>query len=353
MGGTSLQYRTFVVLLVIVTLAFFWVISPYFAAILWGAALAISFMPIHKRIANRMPNHRSLSAIISLLICLVSVVVPIFLLMGALFKEGVSLYKKIDAGHWNAAEVLSQAIDALPPSLHAGLDYFGISNLLELKEHFSSAALQGSKYLAGQAVFIGQNTFQFLIGLAIMLYLLFFLFRDGTRLAERIHFVIPLDPHHKDLLILKFVTVVRATIKGNVVIAALQGLLGGIMLWILGIENSLLWGVLMAFLSLLPAVGASLVWLPVAIYFLATGAIWSGVILLAFGALVISMIDNILRPVLVGKDTQMPDYMVLISTLGGLAVFGLNGFVVGPLVAALFMSVWDLFPEAIRSIRSE
>ena len=123
----------------------------------------------------------------------------------------------------------------------------------------------------------------------------------------------------------------------------MQGALGGAIFWILGIQGPLLWGVLMAFLSLLPAIGAALIWAPVAIYFLVTGEIWNGIILTAFGVLVIGMIDNILRPILVGKDTQMPDYVVLISTLGGMALFGLNGFIIGPVIAAMFIAAWDLF----------
>ncbi len=121
----------------------------------------------------------------------------------------------------------------------------------------------------------------------------------------------------------------RATVKGNVVVAATQGAIGGLALWALGVQGPLLWGVLMAFLSLLPAVGAALVWAPVAIWFLATGAIAKGVILIVIGVLVIGLVDNILRPLLVGKDTQMPDYIVLMSTLGGMAIFGINGFVIG------------------------
>ncbi|WP_153605999.1 AI-2E family transporter, partial [Pseudomonas aeruginosa] len=109
------------------------------------------------------------------------------------------------------------------------------------------------------------------------------------------------------------------------------------------IEGALLWGTLMAFLSLLPAIGAALIWAPVAAYFLLTGAIWQGVVLILFCVVVIGLVDNILRPILVGKDTKMPDYVVLISTLGGMALFGLNGFVIGPLIAALFMASWDLF----------
>jgi predicted PurR-regulated permease PerM len=145
--------------------------------------------------------------------------------------------------------------------------------------------------------------------------------------------------------------VVRATVKGNLLVAITQGALGGLIFWILGIPTVLPWAVLMAFLSLLPAVGAGLVWAPVAVYFLLSGAIWQGVVLTLFGVFVIGLVDNFLRPILVGKDTKMPDYLVLVSTLGGLAVFGLNGFVIGPLIAALFISCWALFVESQPKVK--
>lgn len=122
-------------------------------------------------------------------------------------------------------------------------------------------------------------------------------------------------------------------------------MLGGLIFWFLEIPSPLLWAVLMALLSLLPAVGAAIVWGPVALYFLLSGAIWQGVLLGLYGVFVIGLVDNVLRPILVGKDTRMPDYLILISTLGGLAIFGLNGFVIGPLIAALFISSWDLFVD--------
>jgi predicted PurR-regulated permease PerM len=122
-----------------------------------------------------------------------------------------------------------------------------------------------------------------------------------------------------------------------------QGLLGGLAFWFLGVRGALLWAVLMAFLSLLPAVGAGLVWLPVALYFLFTGAVWQGLALIAYGVLVIGLVDNLLRPILVGKDTQMPDYVVMITTVGGMAAFGINGFVIGPVIAAMFIAVWDIY----------
>jgi predicted PurR-regulated permease PerM len=147
-------------------------------------------------------------------------------------------------------------------------------------------------------------------------------------------------------LLNQFATVVRATVKGNVVIALVQGFLGGLAFWVLDIRGALLWGSLMALLSLLPAIGAALVWAPVAIYLLATGSIFSAIGLTAWSVLVIGVVDNVLRPVLVGKETRMPDYLVLIATLGGLAAFGLNGFVIGPVIAAMFLATWDIFAQA-------
>jgi predicted PurR-regulated permease PerM len=133
-------------------------------------------------------------------------------------------------------------------------------------------------------------------------------------------------------------------------VALVQGALGGLIFWFLGIHAALLWAVVMAVLSLLPVVGTALVWLPVAIYFLVTGARWQSLVLIAYGVLVIGLVDNLLRPILVGKDAKMPDYVVLVSTLGGIEVFGFNGFVIGPVIAAMFMAAWDIF-AASRSVR--
>ena len=173
-----------------------------------------------------------------------------------------------------------------------------------------------------------------------MLYLLFFLLRDEDALSKRIRDAIPLHTEQQRAFLLKFTTVIRATVKGDMLVALLQGTLGGLIFWFLGISAPLLWAVVMAFFSLLPAIGAGLIWIPVAVYLLASGAIWQGVFLIAFGALIIGLADNFLRPILVGKDTKMPDYVVLISTLGGIATFGLNGFVIGPVIAAMFIAAW-------------
>ena len=154
---------------------------------------------------------------------------------------------------------------------------------------------------------------------------------------------IPLAPVQRRELFAKFGTVIRAAVKGSLVVAAILGLLGGIAFWVLGVKWALLCGVLMAFLSLPPAVGAALLWLPVAIYFFVTGAVWQGIALAAYGVFVTGLVDNVLRPMLVGMDTRLPDYLVMITTLGGIAVFGINGLVLGPAIAAMFIAVWHIY----------
>lgn len=349
MNTSNLFLRSFILLLVLVSLAFFWILLPFYGAIFWGATLAVIFAPVNRRLLARFHGRRNLAAFVTLLLIILIVIIPLSLISASLIQEGVTIYKRINSGELNLGMYFSQVFEALPPFVHDTMTRFGLNDMFSVREKLSAGALEGSKFIASQAVNVGQNTFGFLIGMAVMLYLLFFLLRDGAKLAAKSRQVIPLSHEHQQHLTRKFTTVVRATVKGNIAVAAIQGALGGLIFWMLGIQGALLWAVIMAILSLLPAVGASLIWGPVAIYFIATGAIWEGIILTLFGILVIGLIDNLLRPVLVGKDTKLPDYVILISTLGGLSVFGLNGFVIGPLIAALFIACWDLLPSAVRT----
>lgn len=340
-----LYKRSFILLLIAVTLEFAWVLSEYSLAIFWGVAFAIVFSPLHKRIVARMPNKPTLAAILTLLLSLFVVILPMVLISLSLVKETAAIYERINSGNISAGGYVQQIFNALPSWMTPWMEKLHLGTLDELQAKLSNLALQASKVAASKAVGLGQNTLGFIVGFGVMLYLMFFLLRDGKPLMERIWRATPLAIEHKRELAAKFTTVIRATVKGNLAVAAAQGALGGLIFWILGIQGAILWAVVMAFLSLLPAVGAGLVWGPVAIYFLATGDTTNGLVLAAYGVLVIGLVDNVLRPLLVGKDTKMPDYIVLISTLGGMAAFGLTGFVLGPAIAALFMAAWDMFAE--------
>ncbi|NKQ12490.1 AI-2E family transporter [Pseudomonas sp. SST3] len=346
MVNATLEQKVFLALLLVVSIAFGWILFPYYGAVFWAVILAIIFAPLQSRLSPHLGNRRNLTALVTLLVCLVVAVLPVILITGLLVQEGSSLYKQIESGELDIDSFVGDARELLPASFQLQLQRFGLGDVDQIRERLASGALEGSQFLATKAFSFGQGTFQFLVSFFVMLYLLFFLIRDGRELVVLIRRALPLSDNQKRRLFSKFTRVVRATVKGNIVVAATQGVLGGVIFAILGIPAALLWGVLMAFLSLLPAIGAGLIWTPVAIYFLMNGMIIQSVILTLYGILVIGLVDNILRPVLVGKDTKMPDYLVLISTLGGLALFGLNGFVIGPLIAALFMSSWGLFTTA-------
>ena len=338
-----LHKRAFILLLIAVTAGFGLVLEEYAVAIFWGVVFAIVFAPLHRKLLMRMPNKPTLAALATLLISLVMVILPLSLIGLSLIKETSAIYDQVSSGNLSAGSYVEQVFNALPSWLTPWMEKLHLGTLEEIQAKLSNIALQASKLAATKAVGLGQNTLGFVVGFGVMLYLIFFLLRDGKELVARIWAATPLAPEHKRELATKFITVIRATVKGNLAVAAAQGALGGLIFWILGIQGAVLWAVVMAFLSLLPAVGAGLVWGPVAIYFLATGAITKGLILAAYGVLVIGLVDNVLRPLLVGKDTKMPDYVVLISTLGGMALFGLSGFVLGPAIAALFMAAWELF----------
>ncbi|MFI8394274.1 AI-2E family transporter [Pseudomonas sp. NPDC078863] len=345
MNEKSLQFKSLTVLLVLVTVAFIWILLPFYGAVFWAVILGILFAPVQRKLQLKFGWPRNVTSLCTLSLCLVMAILPVIIVSILLVQEGATVYKNIESGELDIAAYLAQFKHSLPPYFQHLLDRFGMGELDSLREKIVKTAMQGSQVLATQAFSFGQGTFEFVVSFFIMLYLLFFFLRDGPELARKMRTAVPLEETHKRRLQLKFNRVVRATVKGNVVVAVTQGALGGAIFWFLDIPSALLWAVLMAFLSLLPAVGAGIVWAPVAIYFLLSGMIWQGVVLGLFGVFVIGLVDNVLRPILVGKDTKMPDYLILVSTLGGLAVFGLNGFVIGPLIAALFLSSWALFVE--------
>jgi predicted PurR-regulated permease PerM len=345
MNEETLKDRSLTILLALVSIAFIWILLPFYGAVFWAVILGILFAPLQRRLQLKFGWQRNLTSMLTLSICLLIAILPVIVLSIFLVQEGTAVYKSIESGELDIAGYVSQFKHSLPPYFQHLLDRFGIGELNGLREKIIKSAMSGNEFVATQMFSFGQGTFEFIISFFIMLYLLFFFLRDGAELARKVRMAVPLEENQKRRLQLKFNRVVRATVKGNLVVAITQGALGGLMFWFLDIPSALIWAVLMAFLSLLPAVGAGIIWAPVAAFFLFTGAMWQGVTLALFGVFVIGLVDNVLRPILVGKDTKMPDYMILISTLGGLAIFGLNGFVIGPLIAALFMSSWDIFIE--------
>ena len=343
--------RVFLGFLAVATLAMAWIASPFYGAILWALVAVILFAPVMDRIARRMPKRKNSAAALTLLMIIAVVIIPTISVSSLLIDEALGTYAKIQSRQIDFGKLFADLQNGIPAPVTALLDRFGFGDFAAIQQKFSSVITSGLRLAAAQAVDVGQGAFGFAMGMGIMLYLTFFLLRDGRQLTRTISQAVPLHADKKAALFNKFTTVIRATIKGSIIVAIVQGLLGGLIFWFLGINAALLWGVVMGFLSLVPAIGTGLIWLPVAIYLLATGSIWQGVTLVLCGVFVISMVDNVLRPILVGADTRMPDYIVLISTLGGIGVMGINGFIVGPVIAAMFIAAWEIFADARASAR--
>lgn len=331
----------FLVLLVGVTALFLRMLFPFFDVIFWAAAIGILFHPLYTAIADTWKTGRVLSALITILICLFLLILPFSYVLYKCLREASLLYEKILSNQDAFVNYVDRLRDGYPFVeewlQRAGYDIGRIKSLL------TGTALAASRFLAQHTLTLGENTLGFLTNLALVLYIAFFLLMDGAKIHALLIKALPFGDHRERLLFKKFVEVTRATVKGSLLVAAAQGALGGLIFWLLDIHAAILWGVVMAVLALIPVVGAALVWGPVALYLLLTGDYWAGGVLLAYGSGVIGLADNILRPLLVGRDTKLPDFLVLLSTLGGFVFFGMDGFVTGPILAALFMTVWQIF----------
>lgn len=336
----------FIIVIACVTLALGWIIMPFFGAILWGIVAAILFDPLYVKLRGIMPSHRNGAAGLTLLAIVATVVVPAIIVGILLVQEITNFYNMVRDGQIDFAAMFQHFRELLPRGLVRQLNHYGLMNFEGMRDKLVTGLTSSFQTIASQALSIGQGAFGFFVTTGVALYLAFFLLRDGHKIAARIDGAVPLPQQIRAELAGKIIAVTRATINGSVVVAIVQGLIGGIIFALLDIPGALIWGVVMAFFSLLPAIGTGLVWVPVAVYLLVSGQIWQGVVLVGCGVFIIGLVDNVLRPILVGRGTRIPDYMVLISTLGGLEIFGFNGIIIGPMIAAVFLSVWEIFAEA-------
>lgn len=341
MTSSRLQHVFFLGLLVLTTLAFFGLILDFWLPIFWAIVLATIFHPLYGRCKRFFGGQSALASVTTIAIILFLVILPLTLVGMAVASELSGIYQRIAAGDLDPQAVIGW-LERNVPIATDFLSQFGLS-LDQVREHLSSTAVTTSQYLATEAVSLGQNALRMVVLTFLMLYLLFFFLRDGQALLNTIVRAVPIGDERERRLLNKFAEVARATLKGTLVIGLVQGGIGGVLFWLLGIDAAVLWGVVMALLSLLPAIGAALIWIPAAGILMATGELGKGIVLLVGGTVLIGLADNILRPILVGRDTQMPDYLILVTTLGGLTLVGLSGVVLGPIIGALFLAVWDMF----------
>ena len=344
-NSAGAEQRWLILFLALVTLALLYVAAPFASALMWAVVAAIMFQPMYLWMLRKVGGRENRAAILTLLVITVAIVIPALAIGSAVVDQLIQIYAGFQQQQVGAAGYFNQLHDSLPARLQAILDRSGYGEFAVLQARIAEFLSQSVGLFARHAINVGGNAVAFVLSFAVGLYVTYFLLRDGRRIGPATRDALPLNRDVAHDLTTRFVAIVRATIKGSVVVGLVQGALGAITFWIVGIPSALLLGVLMAILSLLPAVGPAIVWVPVAAFLLLTGSIWQGIVVIVSGALVIGLADNLLRPILVGRDTGIPDWLILITTLGGIASFGFSGIVLGPLVAGLFLASWSIFRD--------
>ncbi|OIO18581.1 MAG: hypothetical protein COY69_03175 [Candidatus Magasanikbacteria bacterium CG_4_10_14_0_8_um_filter_32_14] len=323
-------------LIIILSLSVIYILKPFVYPIFWAGVIAIIFSPFYNRFLKFFKSNGA-SAFASVLSVFFLIFIPLTILSIMLVGKSIALYD----------DVSKTSLFQNPEQVSTWLQKTPLAPYLEsIKQDWTTYATQATKWVSSvlfnSIKSITQNSISFVLTLFIMFYTLYYFFKDGQKLLDWFKKISPLGSDYEVKLYSRFTSTVRATLKSTLIIGGIQGTLSGMLFWVTGIKGAFVWGVIMVLIAIIPAVGTSIVLIPAAIIMLAFGNIWQAIVLL-IGALLISVIDNFLRPPLIGKDTQMHPLLVFFSTIGGLLMFGISGFVIGPVLAALYLSVMVIY----------
>ena len=334
----------FFVILGLTALLFLYLLKPFFFPIFWAAVIAGIFRPLYARINGRL-NRPSLSTAVMLCIIALVLFLPALVVGTLVFRESVQLYETLKPDAQNIDRSFRQFIDALADTAFAALLQADRAFLIEKTAEVVRVI---TNYIFVHLKELTQNTLGMIVKFAIMLYALFFFIRDGDKFLRRVVRLSNLGMGRESFLYERFLVTARSTLKVTLIIGGIQGTLGWLVFVATGVEGALIWGLLMILAAIIPLIGCSIIWAPAGILMLLAGRVWEGIVILAAGVFVISLVDNLLRPVLIGRDVAMHPLLIFLSTLGGIILFGFSGFVIGPIITALFLSILDMYEEFYR-----
>lgn len=344
MNFSRFKVITFFGILILVSVVFLFLLKPFLYPILWAAIIAGMFYPVYTKINTRI-KRTNLSSLATILIVFIIMIVPLFFVGRLVAKETNDLFKKLNDNRETIISITQQIFERIKDNpLTRG---FNINEQV-IREKIYETTTKLTEKLVPALSNLTQGSLIFFGMFIIMFYTLFFFLKDGEKLLRRLAHLSPLGEQHEEMMYKKFTSTSRAVLKGTLIVGAVQGFITGVLFYIVGIEGALIWGVITTVLSIIPGFGSYIIWLPAAIIMLILGNLWQAIVIAAIGGGVISTIDNFLRPILVGKDTQMHPLLILFSTLGGLVVFGISGFIIGPIITALFLSLWEMYEQYYR-----
>lgn len=327
------------------------ILSPFLSSIIWAILLAMIFYPLFQKLQRLLKKKEFLSALIMTLLVLIVIVLPFSLLMVSLASEVVDGYHQMEemikTGQLQAYLERMKEIPMLTWILARLGQYIDLSQMDPLPLLLKNLQ-KISTFIFNQTATLLRGFSTFIAGFFFTLLSLYYLFKDGSRFFNRLKEIIPLSSKEKDLLIQRFKDMIYATIYGGILIAIIQGLLGGLSFWVLGLPSPIMWGTAMALLSFIPIGGTALIWAPAGILLLIGGAVLKGLLLLGLGVFVISMVDNFLRPFFISARTNIHPLLLFFAVLGGIQAFGLIGVVAGPLVATLFLTLIEIYIQGTK-----
>lgn len=347
MKSESFQRGFLLLLLAVISLAFLFMVRNFLITLLFAAMFAGLFRPMYLLFVDWTRGRTQAAAGLSILVFVLLVVLPLFSFMGLVASQAVKVTEAV--APWvqenlRSREDLNHNLERIPGYRHVR------PYREQILSRVGGAVSSVGNFFFKSATAITAGTFLFFVHFAIMLYAMFFFFIDGPDILKKVLYYMPLDAQDEKKLLRGFLSMARASIKGIAVIGAVQGALAGLAFWAAGIPSALFWGTLMAVLSVIPNVGSAIVWVPGCVYLFLKGNTVAAILVFAWCAIVVGSADNVLRPILIGKGTQVPQLMVLISTLGGLAMFGWSGFILGPALALLFLMIWEIYGTAFKDV---
>lgn len=335
----TVQSAFFFGLILLLGVSMLYLVGPFLYPIFWAAVIAVMFYPAYSWLVQHTKWPR-ISSVITIVLVIALLFLPLFFISLLLVNQSVDLYVQASRGN-----VLASIESTTNWLLSTPVGPYVQDMQAEWASLARDAGKQIASFLFNNATIVTQSSIRLVFMFFIMLYTLFYFFTDGPRMLRRLMHLSPLGDKYEEMLYHRFTSAARATLKSTLIIGGIQGFLGGLLFWATGVPSPFIWGVIMVIVSILPAIGPPIVIFPAAIIMFFVGGLWQS-IALAIGALVISFIDNLIRPPLVGHDIQMHPLIVLFTTLGGLILFGVSGFVIGPIIAALFlaiMSIYDIY----------
>lgn len=335
--ATLLFYATVLLLAYLLYLLF----SPFLTPLAWAAILAALFHSPYRRLEVRWG--KTWAAAAGTVAVTILIVVPVLLVTMAFIQEATQAFRSVDLSVQTEGFARVQRLWARMQASPLG------RNLGNLEDLVQQATGWIAGLVAGQAGAVLRNLVVIIVDLVVMLFALFFFFRDGEAIMAVLRQALPFESEQSERMITQAGELIHASVFAGFVVAALQGALGGITFALLGLGAPVFWGVVMAFAALLP-VGAGVVWLPAAIWLLLTGSVGRGVTLMAVGAGAIGLVDNVLRPMLLGARTQLNGLLVFVSLLGGISAFGFLGLVLGPVIMATTIGMFDAYTKNRRTI---